>query len=61
MLGVKGVIEKFDGTVLNGARITEFGILAAAHLAGVDLLKSFSDMIENVSLKIFTGLRYETI
>ncbi|HSD06317.1 peptidoglycan-binding protein LysM [Flavobacterium sp.] len=35
------IIEKYEGTVLNGIRITESGILAAAHLAGVGTVKKF--------------------
>ncbi|WP_348796946.1 peptidoglycan-binding protein LysM [Flavobacterium adhaerens] len=35
------VIEKYEGTVLNGIRITESGILAAAHLAGAGTVKKF--------------------
>ncbi|AOW11313.1 hypothetical protein [Flavobacterium gilvum] len=38
---LRGVIEKYDGTILNGIRITESGILAAAHLAGVGSVKKF--------------------
>lgn len=38
---LRRVIEKYDGTVLNGIRITESGILAAAHLAGVGSVKKF--------------------
>lgn len=38
---LRGIIEKYDGTVLNGIRITESGILAAAHLAGVGSVKKF--------------------
>lgn len=38
---LRGVIEKYEGTVLNGTLITESGILAAAHLAGVGSVKKF--------------------
>jgi hypothetical protein len=34
-------IERFDHTYLNGIRITESGILAAAHLAGVENVKRY--------------------
>ena len=37
----RGIIEKYEGTVLNGIHITESGILAAAHLAGVGSVKKF--------------------
>jgi hypothetical protein len=38
---LKDVIEKYDGTVLNGIKITESGILAAAHLGGVGSVKKY--------------------
>lgn len=38
---LKDVIEKYDGTVLNGVKITESGILAAAHLGGVGSVKKY--------------------
>jgi hypothetical protein len=38
---LRKVIERYDGTVLNGIRITESGILAAAHLAGVGSVKKY--------------------
>ena len=38
---LKRVIDKYDGTVLNGVMITESGILAAAHLGGVGSVKRF--------------------
>ncbi|OOG78808.1 peptidoglycan-binding protein LysM [Flavobacterium sp. A45] len=38
---LRGIIEKYEGTVLNGIHITESGILAAAHLAGVGSVKKF--------------------
>ncbi len=38
---LKEVIEKYDGTVLNGIKITESGILAAAHLGGVGSVKKY--------------------
>lgn len=38
---LRDVIERYDGTILNGIRITESGILAAAHLAGVGSVKKF--------------------
>ena len=34
-------IEKFDGKVINGVRITESGILAAAHLGGAGSVKGY--------------------
>lgn len=34
-------IEKFEGTVINGVKITESGILAAAHLGGAGSVKSY--------------------
>ncbi len=38
---LKDVIEKYDGTVINGIMITESGILAAAHLGGVGSVKKY--------------------
>ena len=38
---LRNVIEKYEGTVLNGTHITESGILAAAHLAGVGSVKKY--------------------
>lgn len=38
---LKGIIEKYQGTVLNGVHVTESGILAAAHLAGAGSVKKF--------------------
>jgi hypothetical protein len=34
-------IEKYEGTLLNGIRVTESGILAAAHLGGVGSVKKY--------------------
>lgn len=34
-------IEKYDGKILNGVKITESGILAAAHLGGAGSVKKF--------------------
>ena len=34
-------IEKFDGKVINGVKITESGILAAAHLGGAGSVKGY--------------------
>lgn len=34
-------IEKFDGKVINGVKVTESGILAAAHLGGAGSVKKF--------------------
>ena len=38
---LRHVIERHEGTVLNGIHITESGILAAAHLAGVGSVKKY--------------------
>jgi hypothetical protein len=38
---LRDVIEKYEGTVIDGISITESGILAAAHLAGVGSVKKF--------------------
>jgi hypothetical protein len=38
---LRAIIERYEGTVLNGTRITESGILAAAHLAGVGSVKKY--------------------
>ncbi|MBQ0907841.1 peptidoglycan-binding protein LysM [Flavobacterium sp. F-328] len=38
---LKKEIEKYEGTVLNGVRITESGILAAAHLGGAGSVKKY--------------------
>ena len=38
---LKNEIEKYEGTVMNGLRITESGILAAAHLGGAGTVKKF--------------------
>ncbi|WP_264565234.1 peptidoglycan-binding protein LysM [Flavobacterium sp. N3904] len=38
---LRNVIEKYEGTVMNGTLITESGILAAAHLAGVGSVKKY--------------------
>lgn len=35
------IIERYEGTIMNGIRITESGILAAAHLAGVGSVKKY--------------------
>jgi len=35
------IIEKYEGTVMNGTMITESGILAAAHLGGVGSVKRY--------------------
>ncbi len=34
-------IEKYDGSILNGIKITESGILAAAHLGGAGSVKKY--------------------
>jgi hypothetical protein len=38
---LRDVIEKYEGTIINGTRITESGILAAAHLGGVGSVKKY--------------------
>ena len=38
---LRNVIKKHEGTVMNGILITESGILAAAHLAGVGSVKKY--------------------
>ena len=38
---LKAIIEKYDGVVLNGTKITESGILAAAHLGGAGSVKNY--------------------
>lgn len=38
---LRGEIDKFDGKVIRGVKITESGLLAAAHLAGANSVKSF--------------------
>ena len=38
---LKKEIEKHEGTIINGIRITESGILAAAHLGGAGSVKKF--------------------
>jgi len=38
---LKREINKFDGKVIKGVKITESGLLAAAHLAGANSVKSF--------------------
>ncbi|WP_306353833.1 peptidoglycan-binding protein LysM [Flavobacterium sp. '19STA2R22 D10 B1'] len=38
---LKDEIQKFEGSVINGVKITESGILAAAHLGGAGSVKSF--------------------
>ncbi len=38
---LRSVIEKYEGTVLNGIRVTESGILAAAHLGGAGSVKKY--------------------
>ena len=38
---LRSIIERYEGTVLNGIHITESGILAAAHLAGVGTVKKY--------------------
>ena len=38
---LKNIIEKYEGQIVSGIRITESGILAAAHLGGVGSVKKF--------------------
>jgi hypothetical protein len=38
---LKNEIQKFDGKVIKGVKITESGLLAAAHLAGANSVKIF--------------------
>ncbi|MBG6061811.1 hypothetical protein IWX83_001601 [Flavobacterium sp. CG_9.1] len=38
---LKKEIEKYEGTILNGIRVTESGILAAAHLGGAGSVKKY--------------------
>lgn len=38
---LKKQIEQFDGKIINGIKITESGILAAAHLGGTGSVKKF--------------------
>ena len=38
---LKREIDKFDGKIIKGVKITESGLLAAAHLAGANSVKSF--------------------
>ncbi|MBC7846547.1 MAG: peptidoglycan-binding protein LysM [Flavobacterium sp.] len=38
---LKNIIKKYEGQIVSGIRITESGILAAAHLGGVGSVKKF--------------------
>jgi len=38
---LQNIIEKYDGTVVNGIKVTESGILAAAHLGGAGSVMKF--------------------
>lgn len=38
---LKEIIERYEGTVMNGVKITESGILAAAHLGGVGSVRKY--------------------
>jgi hypothetical protein len=38
---LQDVIEKYDGAIINGIKVTESGILAAAHLGGAGSVKRF--------------------
>jgi hypothetical protein len=38
---LKDIIEKYEGQMVSGIRVTESGILAAAHLGGVGSVKKF--------------------
>jgi hypothetical protein len=45
---LQDIIDKYDGTVVNGIKITESGILAAAHLGGAgSVIKFFRNNGEN--------------
>ena len=38
---LKNIIDKYEGQIVSGIRVTESGILAAAHLGGVGSVKKF--------------------
>jgi hypothetical protein len=38
---LQDIIEKYDGVIINGFKVTESGILAAAHLGGAGSVKRF--------------------
>jgi hypothetical protein len=38
---LQDIIEKYDGVIINGIKVTESGILAAAHLGGAGSVKRF--------------------
>ena len=38
---LKDIIEKYEGRIISGIRVTESGILAAAHLGGAGTVKKF--------------------
>jgi hypothetical protein len=38
---LKEIIERYEGQIISGIRVTESGILAAAHLGGVGSVKKF--------------------
>ena len=40
-MGIAKEIEKYSGRVINGVKITESGIIAAAHLGGAGSVKKF--------------------
>ena len=48
---LKDEIEKYDGKVIKGIKITESGILAAAHLGGAGSVKKFLKNKGNRSIK----------
>jgi hypothetical protein len=48
---LKDEIEKYDGKVIKGIKITESGILAAAHLGGAGSVKKFLKTKGNRSIK----------
>ncbi len=52
-------IERFSGKYINGIKITESGILAAAHLAGAGAVKKFLYSGGNKSSKDAFGTRIE--
>jgi hypothetical protein len=38
---LKDIIDRYEGTLMNGIRVTESGILAAAHLGGAGSVKKY--------------------
>jgi len=56
---LKEEIEKFSGKIISGVKITESGILAAAHLGGPGSVKRFWIVMEqgNVKMRMVLQLR----